>query len=220
MTRSCGTCTMCCKVLRVATLHKPPGQWCQHCAAGQGCTIYETRPGECAAFSCVWLSTPGLGEEWLPAKCKIVLVYDERNNHLVAHVEAANAAVLNKSPYREKLRDWMQAGLPRGGRVYFAIGSRLHVTWLGRKAASLAAGGAWQRRAAEAMAADLAAKQADLARRVIAGGGPDPVAAWLERRKAALARLDALVAELRAAPSVDLAALTVASRELRGLLQG
>ena len=36
----------------------------------------------------------------------------------------------------------------------------------------------------------------------------------------ALARLDALVAELRAAPSVDLAALTVASRELRGLLQG
>ena len=70
------------------------------------------------------------------------------------------------------------------------------------------------------MAADLAAQQADLARRVIAAGGADPVAAWLERRKAALARLDALVAELRAAPSVDLAALTVASRELRALLQG
>lgn len=125
MARSCGTCTLCCKVLRVATLHKPPGQWCQHCATGQGCTIYAERPSECAAFSCVWLSTPALGDEWLPAKCKIVLVYDERLNHLVAHVETANAAVLNKSPYRERLRDWMLAALPRGGRVYFAIGGHM-----------------------------------------------------------------------------------------------
>jgi glutamate dehydrogenase len=103
-------------------------------------------------------------------------------------------------------------------RVYFAIGARLHITWLARKAAALAAGGAWQRRAAEAMVADLAAQQADLARRIIAAGGPDPVAAWLDRQKPALARLDGLVAELRAAPGVDLAALTVAARELRALM--
>jgi hypothetical protein len=111
--------------MRVATLHKPPGQWCHHCAVGQGCTIYETRPGECAVFSCVWLSTPGLGEEWQPARSKIVLVYDERNNHLAAHVEAGNAAALKKSPYREKLHDWMLAGLPRGGRVYFMVGGMM-----------------------------------------------------------------------------------------------
>lgn len=127
MTRSCGTCTLCCKVMRVATLHKPPGQWCQHCAASKGCTIYETRPGECAAFSCVWLSTPSLGEEWLPAKSKIVLVYNERNNNLSAHVEAGNAAVLKKSPYREKLQEWMQAGLKKGGFVYLSVGGVMSI---------------------------------------------------------------------------------------------
>jgi hypothetical protein len=116
---------MCCKIMRVATLHKPPDQWCQHCAVGRGCTIYADRPGECAVFSCVWLSTPGLGEEWLPAKSKIVLVYNERNNHLAAHVEAGNAAALKKSPYREKLKEWMEAGLKKGGLVYLSVGGQM-----------------------------------------------------------------------------------------------
>ncbi len=108
--------------MRVATLHKPPGQWCHHCAVGQGCTIYADRPGECAAFACLWLSGETLGEEWLPARSKIVMVFDARNNHLAAHVEAGNAAALKKSPYREKLQEWMLAGLPRGGRVYLSVG--------------------------------------------------------------------------------------------------
>jgi len=125
MARACGTCTLCCKVMKIAVLGKPVDRWCPHCAVGRGCAIYADRPGECAAFTCVWLSTPGLGEEWRPARCKIVLVYDERDNHLVAHVEAGNAAALKKSPYRERLRDWMLAGLPRGGRVYLAVGGHM-----------------------------------------------------------------------------------------------
>ena len=68
------------------------------------------------------------------------------------------------------------------------------------------------------MVADLAAQQADLARRVIAGEGAG-LDAWLDRRKAVLERFDALVGELKATPSVDLAALTVAGRELRALTQ-
>jgi hypothetical protein len=125
MSRTCGTCTLCCKLMKIAALKKPVGQWCPHCAVGQGCTIYAGRPPECAAFTCVWLSTPALGEEWKPARSKIVLVYDARNNHLVAHVEAGNAAALKKSPYREKLQDWMKAALPRGGRVYLAVGGQM-----------------------------------------------------------------------------------------------
>ncbi len=110
------------------------------------------------------------------------------------------------------------AALDQVARVYFAIGARLHVAWLARKAVGLAGGGGWQRRAAEAMVADLAAQQADLARRVIAGEGAG-LDAWLDRRKAVLERFDALVGELKATPSVDLAALTVAGRELRALTQ-
>ena len=28
--RECGTCTLCCKLIAVAALGKPPGVWCTH----------------------------------------------------------------------------------------------------------------------------------------------------------------------------------------------
>jgi hypothetical protein len=46
---------MCCKALAVYQLGKPVGQWCPHCEINRGCTIYSTRPQECAAFECLWL---------------------------------------------------------------------------------------------------------------------------------------------------------------------
>jgi len=54
--RSCGTCTLCCKVLAVDELKKPHGKWCAHCKTGQGCGIYDTRPAECRDFRCTWLT--------------------------------------------------------------------------------------------------------------------------------------------------------------------
>ena len=53
-----------------------------------------------------------------------------------------------------------------------------------------------------------------------AGAGDDPAASFLAARGTALARYDALVAELRAGGAADLAALTVAGRELRALIAG
>jgi hypothetical protein len=53
--RSCGGCTMCCKVLGITELQKPVGKWCKHCEIGYGCRIYETRPAECRTFHCAWL---------------------------------------------------------------------------------------------------------------------------------------------------------------------
>jgi hypothetical protein len=44
--RSCGDCTLCCKVMAVEALGKPAGSWCSHCKPGRGCLIYETRPEE------------------------------------------------------------------------------------------------------------------------------------------------------------------------------
>ena len=60
--RSCGECSLCCKLLRIEAFNKPVGTWCSHCAPGRGgCTIYETRPTECRDFYCAWLTTPALG---------------------------------------------------------------------------------------------------------------------------------------------------------------
>jgi hypothetical protein len=54
-TRSCGTCTLCCKALHVEGIDKEPGEWCPHCAPGEGCGIYERRPPSCRSFNCLWL---------------------------------------------------------------------------------------------------------------------------------------------------------------------
>jgi coenzyme F420-reducing hydrogenase beta subunit len=54
--RSCGTCTACCKVLAVHAVFKPKAVWCIACDVGKGCTIYETRPPECANYACAWLA--------------------------------------------------------------------------------------------------------------------------------------------------------------------
>ena len=64
--RSCGTCTLCCKVFPVPDLAKPAGKWCQHCQPGKGCRIHETRPEVCRKFFCGWMVSPGLGPEWKP----------------------------------------------------------------------------------------------------------------------------------------------------------
>lgn len=55
-TNHCGTCTACCKVFAIAEMpEKKAGQWCKHCAVGNGCTIYADRPPTCVQFECLWL---------------------------------------------------------------------------------------------------------------------------------------------------------------------
>lgn len=64
----CGTCTMCCRNLGIGDtfrgepFHKPAGKWCEHCAIGHGCKVYEERPDTCREFQCVYLAGKMLGE--------------------------------------------------------------------------------------------------------------------------------------------------------------
>jgi len=50
----CGGCTACCVALDVRSLRKDEFQPCPQ-ICGQGCAIYERRPGECRDYECVWL---------------------------------------------------------------------------------------------------------------------------------------------------------------------
>ena len=52
--RSCGTCSLCCTVLRVDELGKRAGDDCSHQRGGMGCGIYETRPSICRSYQCLW----------------------------------------------------------------------------------------------------------------------------------------------------------------------
>jgi len=54
--RSCGSCTLCCKLVPVEELGKAAGQRCKHVKSGKGCSIYEHRPISCREWSCMWLT--------------------------------------------------------------------------------------------------------------------------------------------------------------------
>ena len=49
--KTCGSCTLCCKVVGIAELKKPADVWCGHCNKAKGCRIYDTRPQVCRKYS-------------------------------------------------------------------------------------------------------------------------------------------------------------------------
>jgi glutamate dehydrogenase len=107
-------------------------------------------------------------------------------------------------------------------RLYFGIGTRLGLDWLRAAAGRVKAETGWQKLAVAATVEDLLALQAELTSRVMRAAGKlenvEMVAEdWLGQHKAALARFDAVLAELKATPVPEIAALTVANRELRAL---
>jgi glutamate dehydrogenase len=108
--------------------------------------------------------------------------------------------------------------------LYFAVGARFGCDWLRDVAARVKAETPWQKRALAAIVEDLLAQQADLAAHALGAangvkGATAIVEAWTNRRRSVLGRFEALLTELRATPGPDLAALTLASRELRALAQ-
>lgn len=96
--RTCGTCTLCCKVIAVTDFDKPPGVWCTHCIRGEGCGIYDTRPTGCRTFFCEWMVEQGLSPEWKPERAKFALVMGE-GGHLTAFVDPGFPSAWRQAPY-------------------------------------------------------------------------------------------------------------------------
>ena len=115
-TRSCGTCTLCCKLFDIRALNKPQFEWCKHCAVGEGCRIYEQRPDECREFNCGWLMDATLGEEWKPSRSRIVLSLEGRM--IGVHVDPSRTDAWRKDPYHAQIRAWATRAAQTGeGRV-------------------------------------------------------------------------------------------------------
>ena len=55
--KSCGPCTMCCKVLVIDHFKKDAGVLCENCTLKGGCKIYDTRPDVCGNHRLVKLFT-------------------------------------------------------------------------------------------------------------------------------------------------------------------
>jgi len=112
--RSCGTCSLCCKLLGILELEKPQGQWCPHCKPGkERCTIYETRPDTCRTFNCAWLVNESVDDRWYPEKCKMVINMnvDSEIHLLQIYVDPSNRMGWTKEPYYSQIKSLAKNGI-------------------------------------------------------------------------------------------------------------
>ena len=103
MSRSCGTCSACCRWPSIdeGDFHKPARTPCQHLAKqGFRCTIYKDRPNACSAYQCTWLRGMGsaVDNRDRPDTCGVLI--DRRSTQfgvvLVAKSLTPNAAMSPK----------------------------------------------------------------------------------------------------------------------------
>jgi hypothetical protein len=125
--KSCGPCTMCCKLLAVDELQKPMGVLCPHVVRGAGCGIYETRPHACRTFECVWLMDPEMPHRFRPDQTKVVLDQDPEGLRLIARCDPANAQAWRRNPMYAALKAYAADNWGKGPLVLAVAGRR---TWV------------------------------------------------------------------------------------------
>jgi hypothetical protein len=106
--RECGDCSLCCKVMAIDELAKPPGSWCRHCKPGQGCLIHEQRPAECRSFNCLWLMDHRFGPHWRPNKSKLVLTASD--DGIEIRCDPGFPDAWRKQPLRGDIQKLAQSG--------------------------------------------------------------------------------------------------------------
>jgi hypothetical protein len=128
--RTCGTCTLCCKILSVPEIDKPEGRWCPHVRQGKGCGIYAERPRQCRTFDCLWLLDPALGPEWKPEKAKFVFSKFDKTR-LVAVCDPAAPNAWRGPAYYPQFKRWAQLAAQIDRQVLVHSGRKLTVVMPG-----------------------------------------------------------------------------------------
>lgn len=113
--RSCGTCTLCCRLPEIDEFSKPANEWCTNCVADQGCTIYEKRPQLCRDFLCFWKTGERLGPEWHPSIANM-MIYGQ-GQQITVLVDPAYPAAWKHEPYAAQLHEWAIEADKQGGYV-------------------------------------------------------------------------------------------------------
>jgi hypothetical protein len=113
--RSCGTCTLCCRLPEIDLFEKPANVWCRHCIEEKGCSIYEDRPSVCRDFLCLWMTDEELGEEWDPSRSHMMIY--RQGPQLTLLVDPDHPEIWRSEPYHTQLRAWASESEPTGGYV-------------------------------------------------------------------------------------------------------
>lgn len=104
----CGSCSLCCKMMAVKELEKPPETWCTHARKGRGCSIYAERPESCRVFECVWLSSEKQPPSLRPDRIHGVLTSTPKG-HLVLHEDPGYPGHA-RAALAEMLAGWIADG--------------------------------------------------------------------------------------------------------------
>src|SRR5258706_966131 len=124
--RACGTCTMCCKTMRVPEFEKPVDKWCAHCIKGKGCAIYEERPVSCREFLCVYLLDGTLAEHWKPDHSRMVLS-NSVETVLRVLVDPDRPDAWRRQPYYAELKKWALNAARLKSIVIVSVGENMTV---------------------------------------------------------------------------------------------
>ena len=106
------------------------------------------------------------------------------------------------------------------GQTYFLLGSRFKLDWLRHNANIMTPENPWHQLALGAIIEDMWGTQGELTATVLSNGGcgADAIDGWASTRRETVGRVEEICSELEQTSSIDLAMLTVANRELRGLV--
>jgi hypothetical protein len=129
--RVCGDCTLCCKVMAIETLAKPPNAWCPDCRPGRGCMRYAERPTECQDFNCLWLTSDKIAEHWKPNKSKMVLTTSEDGVEI--RCDPASPAAWRREPYAAEIRAWAASGQTNDVTILVIAGQRMTLVTAARE---------------------------------------------------------------------------------------
>lgn len=121
--RTCGECTLCCKVMAIEELAKPAGSWCPRCQPRRGCVIYPDRPTECRSFSCLWLVNERLEQHWKPNRSKLVLTTSE--DGIEVRCDPGFPDAWRKEPFRSEIHGWAVSGEIHDVTVVVLSGERM-----------------------------------------------------------------------------------------------
>jgi glutamate dehydrogenase len=162
-------------------------------------------------------------EEALPAQRRGIL--EDQANRFVAlgaplelSRKVGRLVALASGPDIVTIARAREVGVTQAAKVYYAAGVRLSLGWMRFLVENLPVSTHWQKLASSALLDELYGLQRELAIKSLEAGLS--LEDWLAGRGRGLERLEQLTAELRAAPHPDLAMLTVAARQIRGLLEG
>jgi glutamate dehydrogenase len=138
--------------------------------------------------------------------------------------------MLASTPDMVRVAQDLSVPVPQAANAFFAVGSRFALGWLRASAEALAQTGShWEKLAIAAVIDELYTDQRAITtavlRTLLDSDQADPenvdsmaaIEAWADGRRPAVERAEQLVNELRSASTIDLAMLTVASRQFGAL---